>query len=156
MSVGHRVGEHTVSSLHGHPNVRGGVSFFSVQKGDLLAYGGADGLIFLLPSTTTAGGIATKTPRVVQRYDDEARAVAVSPDGRWIAVGLEDGSTCVIRLLAVSIRRHLICRVRHRQERGVVRDRKLLIHLQQQHCISGQCPSSHAGYSRHRRLTMVM
>lgn len=58
----------------------------------LLAYGGDDGRIFLLPPSSTDSSMTKKKPRVVQRYDDEVRAVAVSPNGRRIAVGFDDGS----------------------------------------------------------------
>ena len=59
----------------------------------LLAYGGDDGRIFLLPSSSTNDSTGTKKkPKVIQRYDDEVRAVAISPNGRRIAVGFDDGS----------------------------------------------------------------
>jgi len=59
----------------------------------LLAYGGDDGRIFLLPSSYTNNSTGTKKkPKVILRYDDEVRAVAVSPNGCRIAVGFDDGS----------------------------------------------------------------
>jgi hypothetical protein len=55
--------------------------------GTLLAYGGEDGLI---TAAKKDGEF-----KVVQRYNDMVRAVAVSPDAKRIVVGCDDGSTLI-------------------------------------------------------------
>ena len=60
-----------------------------LPTGQLLAYGGDDGTISLV---TFKGSKATATP--VRRFDEEAvRALAVSPDGKRVAVGFDSGAT---------------------------------------------------------------
>jgi WD40 repeat protein len=60
-----------------------------LPTGQLLAYGGDDGTISLV---TFNGSKATATP--VRRFDEEAvRALAVSPDGKRVAVGFDSGAT---------------------------------------------------------------
>lgn len=49
----------------------------------ILAYGGEHGTISVL----------SPTPKVVRRFDDAIRAVAVSHNGKRVAVGFDDGST---------------------------------------------------------------
>ncbi len=58
---------------------------------DVLPYGGDDGIISLLPR----GEKGWPTIVALRRYDDEVRALAVSPDGLRVAVGFDDGSTKV-------------------------------------------------------------
>jgi len=58
---------------------------------DVLANGGDDGIISLLPRGEKGGA----TIVALRRYDDEVRALAVSPDGLRVAVGFDDGSTKV-------------------------------------------------------------
>jgi WD40 repeat protein len=60
-----------------------------LPTGQLLAYGGDDGTISLV---TFNGSKATANP--VRRFDEEAvRALAVSPDGKRVAVGFDSGAT---------------------------------------------------------------
>jgi WD40 repeat protein len=60
-----------------------------LPTGQLLAYGGDGGTISLV---TVTGQKATATP--VRRFDEEAvRALAVSPDGKRVAVGFDSGAT---------------------------------------------------------------
>ena len=58
---------------------------------DVLAYGGDDRIISLLPR----GEKGWPTIVALRRYDNEVRALAVSPDGLRVAVGFDDGSTKV-------------------------------------------------------------
>jgi WD40 repeat protein len=59
--------------------------FLSLPCGSLLAYGGDDGNVCVRTSTDEFS--------IVQRYDDAVRAVAVSQDGKRIAVGFDNGGT---------------------------------------------------------------
>eukprot|EP00584_Thalassiosira_punctigera_P002193 CAMPEP_0172533418 /NCGR_PEP_ID=MMETSP1067-20121228/6134_1 /TAXON_ID=265564 ORGANISM="Thalassiosira punctigera, Strain Tpunct2005C2" /NCGR_SAMPLE_ID=MMETSP1067 /ASSEMBLY_ACC=CAM_ASM_000444 /LENGTH=1269 /DNA_ID=CAMNT_0013318063 /DNA_START=140 /DNA_END=3949 /DNA_ORIENTATION=+ len=52
---------------------------------DILAYGGDDGKVYLLDGE--------KKPRAIRKYDDEVKAIAVSPDGLRVSIGFDDGST---------------------------------------------------------------
>jgi WD40 repeat protein len=62
--------------------------------GQIVGFGGDNGTLVLLPDDLTSE--ITKRGRPFRRYDDEAvRAVAVSPDGRRVIVGFDDGSTTV-------------------------------------------------------------
>ena len=76
----------------------------------VLGYNGADGNVYLLPSSaggTASGGAdgadggdgpdapTAAHAAVVRRYDDAVTALAVSADGLRVAVGFEDGSTAV-------------------------------------------------------------
>ena len=54
----------------------------------VMAYGGDLGTISV---------IANNTAQVVRRFDDAIRAVAVSHDGKRVAVGFDDGSTKIFR-----------------------------------------------------------
>ena len=97
----------STSSDDHHVDVIAGNDTGSSHQGlvvDLLAYGGDDGRIYHLhhrkslqegatTSTNNASSSTLSTPRVIRKYDDEVRAVAVSPDGQRIAVGFDDGST---------------------------------------------------------------
>ena len=58
---------------------------------DVLAYGGDDGIISLLPR----GEKGWLTIVALRGYDNEVRALAVSPDGLRVTVGIDDGSTKV-------------------------------------------------------------
>ena len=58
---------------------------------DVLANGGDNGIISLLPHGEKGG----LTIVALRRYDDEVRALAVTPDGLRVAVGFDDGSTKV-------------------------------------------------------------
>jgi len=58
---------------------------------DVLAYGGEDGIISLLPRGEKGGA----TIVTLRRSADEVRALAVFPDGLRVAVGFDDGSTKV-------------------------------------------------------------
>jgi len=73
-----------------------------LPDGSILAYGGGDdqSVIIRLPSLSSAppsSVTSTGSPQgaqVTRRWEDDAvRAVAVSPDGRRVAVGLDTGST---------------------------------------------------------------
>jgi len=59
------------------------------QSPAILAFGGCDGKIYLLPPSQHD---ANNKPIAIQEYDEEVRSVAVSPDGLRLAVGFEDGS----------------------------------------------------------------
>eukprot|EP01082_Thalassiosira_pseudonana_P008326 g7365.t1 g7365 contig24:441116-445003(+) len=54
---------------------------------DILAYGGDNGTIYLLPS-----GDATE-PKAIRTYDECVRALAISPDGLRVAVGFDEGES---------------------------------------------------------------
>ena len=83
---------------------------------DMLAYGGDDGCIYLLnnhhSSSTNSSSTSNNNdenknneegappssssqqePIVIRKYDDEVRSLAISNDGKRIAVGFDDGST---------------------------------------------------------------
>jgi hypothetical protein len=58
---------------------------------DVLAIGGDEGIISLLPRGEKGG----RTIVALRRYGDKVRALAVSPDGLRVAVGFDNGSTKV-------------------------------------------------------------
>jgi WD40 repeat protein len=60
-----------------------------LPSGELLAYGGDDGIITCLTTSDKNDNDAS----IIQRYDDGVRAVAVSKDGKRVAVGFDDGRT---------------------------------------------------------------
>jgi WD40 repeat protein len=64
--------------------------FVELPCGSLLAFGGDDGQISCLQQDAEEKNFV-----VLHRYDDGVRAVAVSKDGKRVAVGFEDGSTKV-------------------------------------------------------------
>eukprot|EP00579_Thalassiosira_antarctica_P009756 CAMPEP_0201922180 /NCGR_PEP_ID=MMETSP0903-20130614/10281_1 /ASSEMBLY_ACC=CAM_ASM_000552 /TAXON_ID=420261 /ORGANISM="Thalassiosira antarctica, Strain CCMP982" /LENGTH=1247 /DNA_ID=CAMNT_0048459265 /DNA_START=142 /DNA_END=3888 /DNA_ORIENTATION=+ len=61
------------------------------SKVDILAYGGDDGCIYLI--NNHGGDGSNSKPRVIRKYDDEVKAIAVSPDGLRVSIGFDDGST---------------------------------------------------------------
>ena len=70
------------------------------QQQQVALFGGEDGILYVLPSAATDGTTTTTTttttePRPVRTFDDRVRSLAVSDDGRRVAVGLESGETKV-------------------------------------------------------------
>ena len=66
----------------------------SQQQQQVALFGGEDGVLYVLPSSSTSTGTTTSTePRAVRTFDEGIRSVAVSTDGRRVAVGLESGET---------------------------------------------------------------
>ena len=64
------------------------------RQQEVALFGGEDGILYVLPSTATDGTTTTTTePRPVRTFDDRVRSLAVSDDGRRVAVGLESGET---------------------------------------------------------------
>eukprot|EP00986_Skeletonema_menzelii_P009168 scaffold4092_cov150-Skeletonema_menzelii.AAC.3 len=65
---------------------------------DMLAYGGNDGHIYLLPNyypppISSSVTRSPTTPILLQTYDDIPRSIAISPNGRRIAIGFDSGDT---------------------------------------------------------------
>ena len=76
---------------------------------DVLAYGGDDGAVYLLPSSrgndttttnnnssdgsSTNSNNANNKPIRIREYDDEVKSIAVSSNGLRVAIGFDDGST---------------------------------------------------------------
>jgi WD40 repeat protein len=88
--------------------------FLKLPSGHLLSYGGMNGNISCLVETMDDDGADDEGNNknkinkgsssnnnnkfvIVQRYDDEVRAVAVSPNGKRIAIGFDDGSTQIYK-----------------------------------------------------------
>lgn len=65
--------------------------------GQVLAFGGDDGSLSCIENTTSSSSSSNTEPvtvRTIRQYDEAAiRAVAVSADGKRIAVGFDNGST---------------------------------------------------------------
>ena len=59
------------------------------QQQEVALFGGEDGILYVLPSASAA----STEPRPVRTFDDRVRSLAVSDDGRRVAVGLESGET---------------------------------------------------------------
>lgn len=68
----------------------------ALPDGQILAYGGDDGtLVSIMPSSKKGG---RPTVRIIREYDEGAiRALAVSSDGRRVAVGFDNGSTRIYK-----------------------------------------------------------
>lgn len=68
--------------------------FLTLPTGQILAYGGDDGSISLVVSNTTDDNNKSVQVTTARRFDDDAvRALAVSTDGKIVAVGLDSGAT---------------------------------------------------------------
>jgi hypothetical protein len=68
--------------------------FLRLPSGHLLAYGGGIGNVScLLPEEKESTKGNNNKFVIVQQYDDEVRSIAVSQDGKRLAVGFEMGST---------------------------------------------------------------
>jgi hypothetical protein len=71
---------------------------------ELLAYGGDNGHLYHIHhqhGSSTSPSNSTSTPRAIRKYDDEIRALAISPDGKRIALGFDDGSTKIYAFDAI-------------------------------------------------------
>jgi Minichromosome loss protein, Mcl1, middle region len=62
--------------------------------GNLIAYGGNDGSIVLL-SSSTSQTLSSTPPQVGRRFSERVRAVDASYDGTRVAVGFQDGSISI-------------------------------------------------------------
>ena len=68
--------------------------FLHLPSGHLLAYGGESGNVScLLPEQESTENSNSNKFVIVQQYDDEVRSIAVSQDGKRLAVGFDTGST---------------------------------------------------------------
>jgi WD40 repeat protein len=67
-----------------------------LPSGEILAYGGDDGLITLFHSETNDSNKKQRRPKVMKRFDDAmVRAMACSKDGKRVVAGFSDGSTMI-------------------------------------------------------------
>lgn len=64
----------------------------SDQQQQVALFGGEDGVLYVLPSSSSASSTSTE-PRAVRTFDEGIRSLAVSADGCRVAVGLESGET---------------------------------------------------------------
>jgi len=70
--------------------------FLRLPSGHLLAYGGDNGNVScLLPEESPSDEEKSQKFVVVQRYEDAIRCIAVSKDGKRIAIGFDTGKTLI-------------------------------------------------------------
>lgn len=71
--------------------------FLRLPSGHLLAYGGDNGNVSCLLPDQNQEGEKNEKFVVVQRYEDAIRCIAVSEDGKRIAIGFDTGKTLIHR-----------------------------------------------------------
>ena len=67
------------------------------QQQQVALFGGEDGILYVLPASSASASStstsASAEPKAVRTFDEGIRSLAVSADGKRVAVGLESGET---------------------------------------------------------------